>query len=223
MAYTGVYMICLGGGVELAQRRQDGALFMRDATGYGKYGRNAGKWFPVKEAVRDEIGDLRCNGVNFGRFIRVIDSCAFRIAVDLPGYVFDVPDFEIVKNSPAIIRVDDLFNDNDGSYQLIYWRDAEGIIHCKNNKFENSDFHRWTISDLMPEMKPETMEQAKPKAIIFSDTMLRLSLGEAVVTPRGTGTVLEVRDTCLFPIFVKLADGTVDAFKSREIKLPAGV
>lgn len=54
--------------------------------------------------------------------------------------------------------------------------------------------------------------------IVFSDTYKRITIGKSASTPLGVGEVVEVRDHCTYPVFVRFADGKVDAFAQHEVQ-----
>lgn len=61
------------------------------------------------------------------------------------------------------------------------------------------------------------------ETIYFSDTRKRFSVGQTVYTPQGGGVVEEIRKNCAYPLFVRFADGAVNAFAAAEVlddKLP---
>lgn len=53
--------------------------------------------------------------------------------------------------------------------------------------------------------------------IYFSDTRKRFYVGQTVYTPQGGGVIEEIRKNCAYPLFVRFADGAVNAFESSEV------
>lgn len=54
--------------------------------------------------------------------------------------------------------------------------------------------------------------------IVNSSTYQNLEVGQRVKTPIGDGVVKEIRDNCVYPIFVEFKNGSVDAFYWSEIE-----